>query len=428
MSKHDKICRKMGVVPILTFIEFTSALMLYHIIFIGDNINLKRGISRSILGGLIATLIFIMLNGNGVIAFILVFILSLIVIGKVYNKNIIVNVVELIITIIIVSGIELIVMLMSILIFGHNDLPYWSYFIILLVSMSSIIYYSYRIMRFREINLENFIERYNSVFLISINLIIIFLLFKVLYQNKFIEDLEIMEIGALFLTMIIINTFYFVSLYRNDKENKKSELKQSINPLIQELLDEMKASEHEYKNHLNILYCMIQVCKEDELRDRAKKYIGNVFENKNLLSNLSYIENTILKGVLLSKINQAEKNEIICKYKIDSQLEGIALDDSELTVVLSNLLNNAIESASKSEKKYIDIFTTYQNGRYIIEVSNSVSNLTEDMIPRISKVRFSTKGTGRGYGLYNINKIVNKYKGKINMSMKEDMFNVSIEI
>lgn len=418
----------MGVVPILTFIEFTSALMLYHIIFIGDNINLKRGISRSILGGLIATLIFIMLNGNGVIAFILVFILSLIVIGKVYNKNIIVNVVELIITIIIVSGIELIVMLMSILIFGHNDLPYWSYFIILLVSMSSIIYYSYRIMKFREINLENFIERYNSVFLISINLIIIFLLFKVLYQNKFIEDLEIMEIGALFLTMIIINTFYFVSLYRNDKENKKSELKQSINPLIQELLDEMKASEHEYKNHLNILYCMIQVCKEDELRDRAKKYIGNVFENKNLLSNLSYIENTILKGVLLSKINQAEKNEIICKYKIDSQLEGIALDDSELTVVLSNLLNNAIESASKSEKKYIDIFTTYQNGRYIIEVSNSVSNLTEDMIPSISKVRFSTKGTGRGYGLYNINKIVNKYKGKINMSMKEDMFNVSIEI
>lgn len=428
MSKHDKICRKMGVVPILTFIEFTSALMLYHIIFIGDNINLKRGISRSILGGLIATLIFIMLNGNGVIAFILVFILSLIVIGKVYNKNIIVNVVELIITIIIVSGIELIVMLMSILIFGHNDLPYWSYFIILLVSMSSIIYYSYRIMRFREINLENFIERYNSVFLISINLIIIFLFFKVLFQNEFIEELEIVEIGVLFLTMIIINTFYFVSLYRNDKENKKSELKQSINPLIQELLDEMKASEHEYKNHLNILYCMIQVCKEDELRDRAKKYIGNVFENKNLLSNLSYIENTILKGVLLSKINQAEKNEIICKYKIDSQLEGIALDDSELTVVLSNLLNNAIESASKSEKKYIDIFTTYQNGRYIIEVSNSVSNLTEDMIPRISKVRFSTKGTGRGYGLYNINKIVNKYKGKINMSMKEDMFNVSIEI
>ena len=324
--------------------------------------------------------------------------------------------------------IELVAMLISILIFGHNDLPDWAYFIILLLSMSSIIYSTYRVMKSRKINLENFIERYNSVVLISINLIIIFLLFKVLLQNEFIKDLEVVEIGALFLSMIIINTFYFISIYKNDKENKKSELKQSINPLIQELLDEMKASEHEYKNHLNILYCMIQVCKEDELRDRAKKYIGNVFENKNLLNNLSYIENTILKGVLLSKINQAEKNEIICKYKIDSQLEGIALDDSELTVVLSNLFNNAIESASNSEKKYIDIFTTYKNGKYVIEVSNSVSNFTEDMIPSISKIRFSTKGTGRGYGIYNINKIVNKYKGKINMSVKEDMFNISIEI
>lgn len=417
-----------GIVPMLTFIELTSILILYHIIFIANKIDLKKCIIRSIFGGLIATLIFIMLKGNGAISFILIFILSLIVMSKAYNKNIIVNIVGLIIPLIIIIIIELVVMVISILIFGHNDLPYWLYFTILLVSMSSIIYYTYRIMRFRKINLENFIERYNSVFLISINLIIIFLFFKVLLQNKFIEGLEIVEIGVLFLTMIIINTFYFISLYRNDKENKKSELKQSINPLIQELLDEMKASEHEYKNHLNILYCMIQVCKEDELRDRAKKYIGNVFENKNLLRDLSYIENTILKGVLLSKINQAEKSEIICKYKIDSQLEGIALDDSELTVVLSNLLNNAIESASKSEKKYIDIFTTYQKGRYIIEVSNSVSNFTEDMISGISKVRFSTKGTGRGYGLYNINKIVNKYKGKINMSIKEDMFNVSIEI
>lgn len=417
-----------GIVPMLTFIELTSILILYHIIFIANKIDLKKCIIRSIFGGLIATLIFIMLKGNGAISFILIFILSLIVMSKAYNKNIIVNIVGLIIPLIIIIVIELVVMVISILIFGHNDLPYWLYFTILLVSMSSIIYYTYRIMRFRKINLENFIERYNSVFLISINLIIIFLFFKVLLQNKFIEGLEIVEIGVLFLTMIIINTFYFISLYRNDKENKKSELKQSINPLIQELLDEMKASEHEYKNHLNILYCMIQVCKEDELRDRAKKYIGNVFENKNLLRDLSYIENTILKGVLLSKINQAEKSEIICKYKIDSQLEGIALDDSELTVVLSNLLNNAIESASKSEKKYIDIFTTYQKGRYIIEVSNSVSNFTEDMISGISKVRFSTKGTGRGYGLYNINKIVNKYKGKINMSIKEDMFNISIEI
>ena len=173
---------------------------------------------------------------------------------------------------------------------------------------------------------------------------------------------------------------------------------------------------------------MIQVCKEDELRDRAKKYIGNVFENKNLLSNLSNIENTILKAVLLSKITQAEKNEIKCYYQINSQLEGIPLDDSELTVVLSNLLNNAIEAASKSEKKHINISTEFREDKHIIKVSNSITNFTEEMMPNISNVRFSTKGKGRGYGVYNIKNIINKYKGNFTMYLDEDVFNVIIEI
>ena len=45
-----------------------------------------------------------------------------------------------------------------------------------------------------------------------------------------------------------------------------------------------------------------------------------------------------------------------------------------------------------------------------------------------TKIRFSTKGTGRGYGLYNVKNIVEKYKGKVNMSLEEDIFNVLIEI
>ena len=93
-----------------------------------------------------------------------------------------------------------------------------------------------------------------------------------LFQNSSIEGLNLVECGVLFIAIIVINLFYFIDLYKKDRNSKKSELKESINPLIQDLIDEMKASEHEYKNHLNILYCMIQVCKEDELRESKKVY------------------------------------------------------------------------------------------------------------------------------------------------------------
>ena len=109
--------------------------------------------------------------------------------------------------------------------------------------MSSIIYGFHRIMKFKKLKVDDFIEKYNSVVLVCINVIIIFLFFKVLFQNKFIEELEVVEIGILFLAMIIINICYFVGLYKKNNKKKKSELKQSINPLIQDLIDEMKASD-----------------------------------------------------------------------------------------------------------------------------------------------------------------------------------------
>lgn len=402
--------------------------MLYHIIFIRENSKIKMQSIISIIGGIIAGLIFTVFNKYGIITFVLIFLLAIIFLSKIYKKNIVVNIVGIIFSSIIVIVTELIVMVMSILIVGHNDLPFWLYAVILLVTMSLAIYFSYKIMKLKKFRIDDFIEKYNSIFIVCINIIIVFLFFKVLFQNRFIEGLNLVECGILFIAIIVINLFYFIDLYKKDRHSKKEELKESINPLIQDLIDEMKASEHEYKNHLNILYCMIQVCKEDELRDRAKKYIGNVFENKNLLHNLSNIENTILKAVLLSKITQAEKNEIKCCYEINNQLEGIPLDDSELTVVLSNLLNNAIEAASKSEKKHINILTEFREEKHIIKVSNSITNITEEMIPNISKVRFSTKGKGRGYGLYNIKNIINKYKGNVIMSLDSDVFNITIEI
>ena len=196
--------------------------MIYNIIFIEENSNIKKYIIYSVLGSVTATGIFMIFSQYRIVAFILPFLIGIIIVNKFYNKNIVVNIVELIISSMIIVVIELIVSVMIILIFGYNDLPYWIYFIILLVSMSSIIYGFHRIMKFKKLKVDDFIEKYNSVVLVCINVIIIFLFFKVLFQNKFIEELEVVEIGILFLAMIIINICYFVGLY---KKNNKEEVR-----------------------------------------------------------------------------------------------------------------------------------------------------------------------------------------------------------
>ena len=42
------------------------------------------------------------------------------------------------------------------------------------------------------------------------------------------------------------------------------------------------------------------------------------------------------------------------------------------------------------------------------------------------KMGYTTKGEGRGYGLYNVKKIVDKHKGKIVLDLNDDIMNIKV--
>lgn len=421
-------------------VEAMSIVLIYHLVFLNKN-SIRYNISRSSIITLIASIPVIMVDRVS-ISMLLAFILILAIITNIgVNRDIIVNFVEIILS----TALALLVQLISLGTFigisyaffdgKFSDNISFIWFIVVLVILLSI-FHLYT--KDKDLQIDKFIKKYNDIIIICINTLIAFLIIRLAVEvntilNEYIEVNAILneyliELGFLSFTAIFLNIFYFINKYRTNLKNKKSEIKESINPLIQELIDEMKSSEHEYKNHLNILYCMIQVCKQEELKDRAKNYIGDIFENKNLLNTLSDINNTILKAVLLSKINQAEKNNINCKHKIENDLENIPLDDSELTIILSNLLNNAIEAANKCENAKINIHTVLENNKHIIKVANSVNNFDEKTIPSLTKAKFSTKGKGRGFGLHNIKNIVEKYKGNLDIRLNDDMLEITISI
>ena len=113
-------------------------------------------------------------------------------------------------------------------------------------------------------------------------------------------------------------------------------------------------------------------------------------------------------------------------YNVKSNLRDISLDNSELTVILSNLLNNAIEATSMIKKKELEVFIEEDNKYYIISVKNRTEGLKVEDLSNIFKMGYSTKGEGRGYGLYNVKNIVDKYKGKIQLSLDNDIVNIKI--
>nr|WP_238480441.1 GHKL domain-containing protein [Clostridium chrysemydis] len=104
------------------------------------------------------------------------------------------------------------------------------------------------------------------------------------------------------------------------------------------------------------------------------------------------------------------------------------MEDSEISVVLNNLLNNAIEAIENETVKEIKLTITKLKHSYKIIVSNTINKEKIIEIDKMFKKGESTKGKGRGYGLFNVNELVQKHGGTIQVDIEKKYLNISIII
>ena len=281
----------------------------------------------------------------------------------------------------------------------------------------------------RSLNFEKYIEENLVISNIVVNIFIFFTIFKYIYDSNRFSNIIVIEVNVLILISIFLNISFYKSIYKKVLKNKNMEVKNTYNPLLDSIIQNIKANEHEYKNHINMIYSTIQVSKSiPEIRERTSKYI-NLIQNKNSLANMLDIDSIITKAVLYSKIVECENLGVKLNYQIKSNIEESKLEDTEITILLSNLLNNAIEATKNAKNKEINISITKME-RYKIEVKNNILglNINNEDLEKFFKKGFSSKGDNRGYGLYNVKKIINKYNGSIYSRVIDDFFVIEIYV
>lgn len=281
----------------------------------------------------------------------------------------------------------------------------------------------------KELNLEKYIEENLIISSVVVNTFIFFTISKYIYDSNMFTNIIVIEVNILILISIFLNINFYRSIYKKILKNKSIEVKNTYNPLIDSIIQNIKANEHEYKNHISMIYSTIQVSKSiPEIRERTNKYIKAI-QDKNSLANMLDIESIITKAVLYSKIVECENLGIKLNYQIKSNVEESKLEDTEITILLSNLLNNAIEATKNAENKEINMTITKME-KHRIEVKNNISglNINNEDLESFFKKGFSSKGTDRGYGLYNVKKIINKYNGSIYSRVIDDFFVIEIYV
>ncbi|CAB1061905.1 Sensor protein of zinc sigma-54-dependent two-component system [Olavius sp. associated proteobacterium Delta 1] len=115
---------------------------------------------------------------------------------------------------------------------------------------------------------------------------------------------------------------------------------------------------------------------------------------------------------------QAQDKQITINTRNSAKIDGIKIDPDRINQILLNLYLNAIESMDPGGKLQIEISDSKENGKLIIQVSDSGKGIAKEDLPKIFDPYFTTKSSGTGLGLAIAHNIVEAMGGGIEVTSR----------
>ena len=235
---------------------------------------------------------------------------------------------------------------------------------------------------------------------------------------------NIMLIFSIFICLnyLILREAYSEVRQDKDRLNISQELLQKQNREIHEIYKKNRESIHEQCRILEYLYYCIRekryreaeafLCKNlDELKEgRAEVWTGLPF----------------LDFIINYKKQAMDKENITFQLELD--VYEYPFEETELGVLLGNLLDNAIEACEKCGPGEKKIYLRIWNVKYMfmLKLRNSSSGL-----PVMTGQRFITDKADKnlhGMGVEQVKRIVGKYGGDISFQYGEEYFETKIMV
>lgn len=179
--------------------------------------------------------------------------------------------------------------------------------------------------------------------------------------------------------------------------------------IFEDWIEDEQLIRHEYKNQLAVLRCLT---KEKKVKNKIDEIISDTINIDNhVINQLKNLPSGGLKGLLYYKIAVARNNDVNIEVDVSQDASPVlnTLNQDELKTI-SKLIgiycDNAIEAAKETKKKIILIEIYEINNIANIVISNTCKE-NKVLLNRYDK-GVSTKGKGRGNGLYFAKKMLTK--------------------
>lgn len=230
---------------------------------------------------------------------------------------------------------------------------------------------------------------------------------------------------------------YLVFVLQTTQEQKlRSQLEQTQNSLNLQVaqavreIDALRESQrkastyrHDLRHHLQY----ISACIENGRAEAAQEYIHSVCAEIEASKVNVYCENEAANLILSAFATRAQNSGI--DFRVHAAIPVVLpLPDSDLCVLLSNALENALHAGQRQReagKPAVVETTAYQkDGRLFLQIANSCSfpvQFRAEGIPITSQ-------PGHGLGVRSICAIVEQYGGMYSFSQQQDQFVLRISL
>ena len=269
------------------------------------------------------------------------------------------------------------------------------------------------------ININKVKKSYNDVIINSeISIMFLFIIFisliylhfdNVIHSERF--NSNIFVLGYLSLTILAISfMFGFFHLLNINKKMRNDEIKivvqqNKLDNVIEfnQINEKLVALKHDMKH---ILFYVDESLENDKVDD-ARRSIKDYNQRLDKVKLIKITNSDVLNYTINHLSSKCYINNIDLKYYVTSMCQ-FNLNDNDLMLILSNILENAYENCSGDKKINIEIID--KNDCVIITVINSVE--IESMEINL-EFKTTKSGNNHGYGIKNVREIIEKNDGSI---------------
>lgn len=187
-------------------------------------------------------------------------------------------------------------------------------------------------------------------------------------------------------------------------------------------LDRQKKRAHEFDNQLAAIKGMLEQGNIKELEE----YVNLLNEKKPKEQPIIDTNHVIVNAILNTKYVEMRDKDILFVMKIND-LSGLTIRDDDLVVLLSNLLNNAIEACEQAKEKVVKMKFVIEDNQIILSVKNSIAELPTQVDGKIVTSK-TDHPEEHGIGLKNVEEVVEKYNGGYVIDFDNELFSISMMI